>query len=175
MRPSYCFNGKPCAGKTMSLQRDGPQGHMCQWTLPFLVQIMASRLFGGNTLSQSMTFFSIRPQGTYFNETLFEIQTFSLKNMHMKMSYGKWRPSCLDLYVLIAVCCKNHKNVVLCGPLTKIPTYEGGEIPAQTCLTRNWDFFNGTEYTHCAASMSLGQGGKRCISFQVRLSNLSYD
>ena len=32
---------------------------------------------------------SIRPQGTYFNEIIFEIQKFPFKKMHMKMSSAK--------------------------------------------------------------------------------------
>ena len=37
---------------------------------------------------------SIRPQGTYFNEILLEIQIFSFRKMHLKMSSAKWRPFC---------------------------------------------------------------------------------
>ena len=44
---------------------------------------------------------SIRPQGTYFNEILIRIQTFSFKKMHLKVSSAKWRPFCLNLNVLI--------------------------------------------------------------------------
>ena len=43
----------------------------------------------------------IGPLGTNFSEILNEIQTFSLKKMHLKMSSGKWRPFCLGLNVLI--------------------------------------------------------------------------
>ena len=43
---------------------------------------------------------SIRPLATNFNETLIEINTFSFKKMHLKMSSAKWRPSCLSLNVL---------------------------------------------------------------------------
>ena len=43
---------------------------------------------------------SIRPQGTYFSEILFKIQKFSVENMYLKMSSGKWRPCCLGLHVL---------------------------------------------------------------------------
>ena len=35
--------------------------------------------------------------GTNFSEIAIEIQTFSFKKMHLKMSYGKWRPFCLGL------------------------------------------------------------------------------
>ena len=42
----------------------------------------------------------IGPLGTNFNEIVIVIQTFSFKKMHLKMSYGKWRPLCLKLNVL---------------------------------------------------------------------------
>ena len=38
--------------------------------------------------------------GTNFGEIPIEIQTFSLKKIHLKMSSGKWRPLCLGLNVL---------------------------------------------------------------------------
>ena len=43
----------------------------------------------------------IGPLGTDFSEILIEIQTFSFKETHLKMSSGKWRPFCLGLNVLI--------------------------------------------------------------------------
>ena len=43
---------------------------------------------------------SIWPLGTHFNEILIDIYIFSLKKMHMKMSFGKRRLSCLGLNVL---------------------------------------------------------------------------
>ena len=42
----------------------------------------------------------IGPWGTNFSEILIEIYTFSFKKMHLKMSSGKWLPSCLNLNVL---------------------------------------------------------------------------
>ena len=42
----------------------------------------------------------IGPLGTNFSEIMIEIYIFSLKKMHLKMSSGKWRPSCLSLNVL---------------------------------------------------------------------------
>ena len=42
----------------------------------------------------------IGPLGINFSEILIEILTFSFKKMHLKMSSGKWRPSCLCLNVL---------------------------------------------------------------------------
>ena len=42
----------------------------------------------------------IEPLGTNFNEILIEIHTFSFTKMHLKMSSGKCRPSCLSLNVL---------------------------------------------------------------------------
>ena len=38
---------------------------------------------------------------TNFSEIVIEIYTFSFKKMHVKMSFGKWRPSCPELNVLI--------------------------------------------------------------------------
>ena len=43
------------------------------------------------------------PLGTNFIEISIEIQTFSIKKIHFKMSSGKWRPYCLSLNVLIYV------------------------------------------------------------------------
>ena len=42
----------------------------------------------------------IQTLGTIFSEILREIYTFSFKKMHLKMSSGKCRPSCLGLNVL---------------------------------------------------------------------------
>ena len=42
----------------------------------------------------------IGPLGTNFSEILIEIYTFSFKKMHLKMSSGKWWPSCLGLNML---------------------------------------------------------------------------
>ena len=45
----------------------------------------------------------IGPLGTNFSEILIEIQTFSFKKMHLKMSSVKRRPFCLGLNVLSQV------------------------------------------------------------------------
>ena len=42
----------------------------------------------------------IGPLGTNFSEMLIEIHTFSFNKIHLKMSSGKWWPSCLGLNVL---------------------------------------------------------------------------
>ena len=42
----------------------------------------------------------IGPLGINFSEILIKIHTFSFKKIHLKMSSGKWRPSCLGLNVL---------------------------------------------------------------------------
>ena len=39
--------------------------------------------------------------GTNFSEIVTKIQTFSVKKMHLKMAFAKWRPFCLGLNVLI--------------------------------------------------------------------------
>ena len=38
--------------------------------------------------------------GTKFNEILIEIHVISFKKIYLKMSSGKWGPSCVSLYVL---------------------------------------------------------------------------
>ena len=43
----------------------------------------------------------IEPLPTNFSEISIEIHTFSFKEMHLKMSSGKWQPFCLCLNVLI--------------------------------------------------------------------------
>ena len=45
----------------------------------------------------------IEPLGTNVNEILIKIYTFALKKMDLKISSGKWRPSCLGLNVLTSV------------------------------------------------------------------------
>ena len=42
----------------------------------------------------------IRPLGIKFRKIIIEMHTFSLKKMHLKLSFGKWRPFCLGLSVL---------------------------------------------------------------------------
>ena len=42
----------------------------------------------------------IGPLWTNFSEILIEIQSFSFKKMHLKLSSAKWRPLCLSLNVL---------------------------------------------------------------------------
>ena len=42
----------------------------------------------------------IGPLGTNFNEILIAIETFSFKNMHLKISSAKWSSFCLSLNVL---------------------------------------------------------------------------
>ena len=43
----------------------------------------------------------IGPLGTKFSEILIKIYTFSFKKINLKVSSGKWRPSCLGLNELI--------------------------------------------------------------------------
>ena len=44
----------------------------------------------------------IGPLGTNFSGILIETHISSFKKLHLKMSSGKWRPSCLGLNVLIS-------------------------------------------------------------------------
>ena len=45
----------------------------------------------------------IGPLGANFNEIVIEIDTFSFKKMHLKMSSGIWGPFCLGLHVLTII------------------------------------------------------------------------
>ena len=56
---------------------------------------------------------SIEPLWTKFNEVLIEIQTFSLKKIHLKMSSVKCRPSCLALGVIM-IETRNNSLVPMC-------------------------------------------------------------
>ena len=53
----------------------------------------------------------IGPLGTNFSEILIKIYTFSFKKMHLKMSSGKWRPSCLGLNVLMLHCFEHPQSM----------------------------------------------------------------
>ena len=70
--------------------------------MPSLVPIMACRqaIIWTNAGLLSIH----RTSGTNFSEHLIEIQKFSFKIMHWKMSSGKWRPFCLSLNVLTDYC-----------------------------------------------------------------------
>ena len=50
--------------------------------------------------------------GTNFSEILMEIYKFSFKKMHLKMSSGKWRLSCLGLNVLMSTIPLSHPFVL---------------------------------------------------------------
>ena len=58
-----------------------------------------------------------------------EIHTFSFKEMHLKMSSGKWRPFCLGLNVLI--------SIYLLTNLCRIPAR-----PAGGCNLKWWRMFH---------------------------------
>ena len=64
-----------------------------------LFQVMAYRLLGANPLHDDMLI-NCQSQGTYFNEILFEIQKFSFKKMHLKLSSVKLWPFCLSLNIV---------------------------------------------------------------------------
>ena len=77
--------------------------------------------------------------GTNFSGILIEWYSFSFKKMHMKMSSGKWRPSCLglnmlktwrphDMETLLALqslCGGNPPVIVTLDPLYKRPVRRG--------------------------------------------------
>ena len=73
---------------------------------------------------------SIRPSGTNFSETWIKINVFSFKKMHLKMSYGKWRPCCLGLNELTPL----HHYLLLLMFGFRMPLYSTW----MSCHTSNW-------------------------------------
>ena len=97
-RRSYLYNGNPYPGKMTSLSHWGRVTHICVSKL--------SIIGSDNGLSPNRRqaiiwtndgILLIRPIGTNFNEILIEINIISFKEIHLKMSSGKWRPFCLGL------------------------------------------------------------------------------
>ena len=101
--------------------------HICIGELgQHLVQVKACRLFGAKTL---LDLFSIAPLGTHFSEILIGIQSFSLKNMRLKISqrnfllgdlyiYSTPRPISYVWYVMRAKCWwpyLGHRTNSLCN------------------------------------------------------------
>ena len=74
---------------------------MRQLIRPSLVQIMACRLDDTNPfIWTNVGILLIGPLGTNFSDIFIEIQKFSFRKMHLKMSSAKWRPFSLGLDVL---------------------------------------------------------------------------
>ena len=78
--------------------------HMRKRNLSLLVQIMACCFLGAKPLPEPMLYivFQLYPPGTNFSLTVIKIQTFSFKNMYMKMSSANCHTFCLDLNVLMS-------------------------------------------------------------------------
>ena len=86
----------------------------------------------------------IEPLGTNFNEILIEIHIFSFKKMHLKLSSGKYRPSCLGLNVFMldnSFHCvdKNSHSVVLPGRTVQMRhTYQNVGVVLNVLLCDNF-------------------------------------
>ena len=70
---------------------------------------------------------SIETLGTNFSEILIKIQNFSFMKMHLKISSGKWRPSCLSLNVFMSASVSTRDSTIHTGP----PTYSQPIPPAR--------------------------------------------
>ena len=68
----------------------------------------------------------IEPLGTNFSEIITKNHTLSFKKMYLKMSFGKWRPSCLGLDVLNKPGDEKHMCTVvyLCCRRTLVLIYD---------------------------------------------------
>ena len=91
---------------------------------------------------------SIGPLGTYFSEILIKIHTFSFKEMHLKMSSGKWRPFCLSLHVLMG-----H---VAWQPLLELLTHRTN--PRMHQISHNAPFCNRNVHISVAKCCIVGYG-----------------
>ena len=111
---SYILSSSLQLGFKQRIFRDyGHQRHLIHWGRVTHVCVSKITIIGwDNGLSPgrrqaiiwtSVAIFLIGPLGTNFSEILIEIYTFSFKEMHLKMSSGKWRPFCIGLNVLIGV------------------------------------------------------------------------
>ena len=88
---------------------------------------------------------------TIFSEILIKIHAFSFRKMHLKMSSGKWLPSCLGINVLIiAVQC----TYVICHD----------DIMTWKCSPHYWPFVRGIHWM-------LPQKGPAMRSFDVFFVN----
>ena len=78
---------------------------------------MAWRLDGAKPLSEPMLGYCyFGPLGSNFGEIIIEIDTFSFKKMHLKLSSAKWRPFYLGLNVLYWRCDGNTTNLINLHP-----------------------------------------------------------
>ena len=68
----------------------------------------------------------IGPLGTNFSEILIEIPTYSFKKMHLKMSSGKWRLSCLGLNVFKRISRHVRRCVVIRRCIASVVCKIGG-------------------------------------------------
>ena len=79
------------------------------------------------------------PLGTNFSDILIEIDTVSVKRMHLKMLSGKWQPFCLGLNVLTSLVLfklpQNHS--VQIELISNIATWTGTKLWIMTWL---WQF-----------------------------------
>ena len=69
----------------------------------------------------------IETLGTNFNEILIKIHSFSFKNIHLKISPGKWRPLYLGLNVL-----RGRSAALLPGRLTNNSAFERSNFESRS-------------------------------------------
>ena len=90
----------------------------------------------------------IGPLWINFSDILIKIHTFSFRKMHLKMTSGKWRPSCLGLKVFINALdaipcyhwpCYNHPNCTYI--YTKQITISKKKWDCQTIDLAGWNMY----------------------------------
>ena len=84
----------------------------------------------------------IGPLGTNFSEIVIELYRFSFKKIHLKMSSGKWRPSCLGLNVL-----KHFDGCWFAGKVAHLtlnwtwPKYKKNSVESATIIYVNQSYW----------------------------------
>ena len=92
----------------------------------------------------------MRPLRTNFSEILIEIYTFLFKKMHLKMSSGKWRPSCHDLNVL-----RDPNLVIIVAADVPAPN-DARPLAAEVMTTELPMFSSSWLLTHCGLVTTYG-------------------
>ena len=84
----------------------------------------------------------IRPLGTNFSEILIGIQTFSLKKIHLKMSFAKLPPFCLGLNMLTNPTIMQFASQLLYWPACLNPLkrwFRVGVVPSFYFVIAPWN------------------------------------
>ena len=115
-----------------------PEWHIyASVNFPSLVQIMVCHLDGTKPLHQAIIWtsagiLSIWPIGTNFSEISIDIDIFSFKKIHLKMSSAKCQSFCLILNVLVST--KHLKQQIMLSSIYLVPVGNVQYIAVEICI-----------------------------------------